>query len=145
MDELHKKYDECYGMIFNDSKIKDYIKNIGDYLDGLKKALPELERLAGSRDPDACFIIGRCYETGSIYEPDIRLAMKFYTRAAGMGNTDAMFNLGCIYMKLIPGGEQIALDYFQRAVERGCVDAKNALKYYEETKSGNDSASTGMG
>ena len=102
-------------------------------LPGLKAVLPQLEAMAENRDGEACFIIARCYETGSAVEQDIPAAMKYYTRAAGQGNTDAMFNLGCIYMNLGPGGVKIAVDYFEQAAQMGNTDAQMALKHYHQT------------
>ena len=104
------------------------------YWKGLEEALPALETLAQEGDSEACFIIGRCYETGSVFQQDIHSAMKYYTKAASVGNADAMYNLGCIYMGFGPGGVRIALDYFQQAAEKGCSEAKAALQHYEQTQ-----------
>ena len=104
------------------------------YWKGLEKALPGIEMLAQEGDPDACFVLGRCYEMGGIFQQDIHSAMKYYTKAAVSGHADAMYNLGCIYMGMGPGGVGIALDYFRTAAEKGCCEAKDALQHYEQTQ-----------
>lgn len=99
----------------------------------LRKAIPKLEAAAQTGDGDACFILARCYETGSVYPRDMAKAMELYQRSADSGNADAMFNLGCIYMTVGPGGQRLAKDYFERAAVKNCADAQFALgRYYEE-------------
>ncbi len=91
----------CYGLLAAAAmQGRDCAEQIGQ----LKQVWSQLEAMAQEQDPEGCFILGRCYETGSAVEQDIPLAMKFYTRAAAKGNLDAMFNLGCIYMQLGQSG-----------------------------------------
>lgn len=99
----------------------------------LQQVFPQLQEAAESADPEACFMVARCYETGSCVAQDIPAAMKYYTRAAMKGHADAAFNLGCIYMNMGPGGETLGLDFFGRSAEAGCADAQFALGYYHET------------
>ncbi len=96
---------------------------------GLQQVWEQLLKLADDGDGDGCFIVGRCYETGSVVEVDIPLAMKYYTKGAAKGNLDAMFNLGCIYMQMGNSGAAIAKDYFWDAAKRGHFDAKRALEH----------------
>lgn len=96
----------------------------------LGKVWPQLQALANDGESDACFILGRCYETGSCVEPDIHEAMRCYTQAAAKGNLDAMFNLGCIYIQFGGSGTLIARDYFQSAAEQGHCHAQLALSHY---------------
>ena len=64
---------------------------------------------------------------------DISLAMKYYTLAAGKGHLDAMYNLGCLYIRLGESGSSIAKDYFESAANQGHHHAQLALgHYYEE-------------
>lgn len=102
-------------------------------LSRLAQVLPQITHMADSADPEACFIAARCYETGSGVPQDIHTAMKYYTRAAMKGHGDAAFNLGCIYMQMGPGGEQLALEFFGKAADAQCADAQFALGYYYES------------
>lgn len=102
----------------------------------LHKVWSQLQALANDGESDACFILGRCYETGSCIEPDIHEALRCYTRAAAKGNLDAMFNLGCIYIQFGGSSELIARDYFQSAAEQGHHHAQLALSHYYD-KQGN--------
>ncbi len=105
-------------------------KDCAAAISGLQSVWDTLTVMAAAQDPDACFILGRCYETGSGVAPDIQLAMKHYTRAASKGNLDAMFNLGCIYMQLGQGGRVIAGDYFREAAEKGHAYARRAWEEF---------------
>ena len=102
------------------------------HIDRLKMVIDCLLSMAEEKDPDACFIVGRCYETGSALEQNIHAAMKYYTQAAGLGNVDAMYNLGCMYMLFGDGGAKIALDYFRQAADKGCREAKLAMNHYTQ-------------
>lgn len=90
----------------------------------------QLLQLAQNADPHACFIVARCSETGCGMPRDIIKAVAYYSRAASLGNVDAMFNLGCFYMHQGPEGESLALDWFQKAVDGGSSDAIAALSHY---------------
>ncbi len=101
-------------------------------MEQMKRVWDRLVKMAEEKDPDACFILGRCYETGSAVDADIQEAMRYYTRAAGRGNLDAMFNLGCIYIRMGRGGRAIAGDYFREAAERGHSSAREAWMYMQK-------------
>lgn len=98
----------------------------------LHKAVPILQEMASNADAEACFILGRCSETGIAMLQDIPEAMVWYTRAAGLGCADAMFNLGCIYIS--HGSEDVAVQYFERAARLGCIEAQKAAEHYFQTK-----------
>lgn len=105
-------------------------KMLDDAIKQLQAHLPQIEAMAENRDADACFILGRCYETGSAVPRSIPAAISWYIRAASLGSADAMFNLGCIYMNLDPNAEALALEQFHKAAERGCMEAAQALAHY---------------
>ena len=111
-------------------------ESFGQELKRLEDVLPELMRLAESKDAEACFAVARCYETGTVLERDIPAAMKYYTRAAALEHPDAMFNLGCIYMML--GDGKIAQSYFKQAASLGCVEAVQALRHMGKEKDRNE-------
>ncbi len=113
-----------YGMLaLAASQKKDCTEEIGQ----LRSVLPKLKAMAEGGDPDGNFILGRCYETGSVVEQDIPKAMQYYTRAASKGNLDAMHNLGCLYMQM--GQVTIAKEYFTEAAKAGHLYADNALAH----------------
>jgi len=106
-----------------------------DALKVLEDRLSEIRDMAENQDGEACFILGRCYETGSALSRSIPDAIVWYTRASGFGNADAMFNLGCIYMELDPDAKLLAVEQFRRAAECGCMEAKAALEFYYRQQS----------
>lgn len=101
----------------------------------METVIGEIRDKADQGDSDCCFILGRCYETGSAVQQDIPLAMKYYTKAAGYGNPDAMYNLGCIFISMGKGGRALAKDYFTEASNAGCKQAEAALAYMEKEDS----------
>ena len=106
----------------------------------LRDALPDLIRIADEGDADACFLIGRCYETGCGGTKDPERMIRYYVKAAEAGNTDALYNLGCFLMSR-PGQEEDALRfYFIPAAEKGNPDARQALIHYYRTRNDAESA-----
>lgn len=120
----------AYGLLAIAATIGD---DLTESVERLKKVFPDLEKQANQHDREACFILGRCYETGSAVLKDIPTAMKYYTQAATQNHLDAMFNLGCIYMSLGTGGERIAADYFEQAAQLGHQRSQLALNHYRQT------------
>lgn len=99
-------------------------------LEKLRESLPVIESLAEQGDADACFILGRCHETGSAAPQSLPDTIRWYLQAASLGHVDAMFNLGCVYMTLGPEARQLALDQFRQAADLGSQNAKLALAHY---------------
>lgn len=102
----------------------------------LESVMGQLTDMAQHADSDACFIVARCYETGCCVPQDMITAVAYYSRAASLGNTDAMFNMGCFYMHQGCEGEQLAVQCFQKAADIGHPDAARALAHYYETHPG---------
>ncbi|MBQ7098587.1 MAG: sel1 repeat family protein [Oscillospiraceae bacterium] len=96
----------------------------------LRESLPAIAARAERGDAEAGFILGRCYEMGCAVERSLPDAITWYLRSAAMGNADAMFNLGCIYMSLGPEAHRLALDQFRQAAEHGSPEARLALAQY---------------
>ncbi len=124
-----KKDPRCIYGLFAVSSIVNI--DVANHLEKLKAAFPLLVALAKGGNSDACFIVARCYETGSAVCLNLHLAMEYYTRAANLGNPDAMYNLGCIYMNF-GKNEDKALSCFRQAAENGCEDAKKAIERLEK-------------
>ena len=100
----------------------------------LESTIPALMALAQDGDAEACFIVARCSQTGSGMPQDPVMAVAYYIRAASLGDRDAMFNLGCFYMQQGPEGETSAVDWFQKAADAGCPEAKSALEHYYQAQ-----------
>lgn len=100
-------------------------------LERLYEVMPQITQKANDGERDYCFILGRCFETGSAVKQDMPLAIKYYTTAAELGDADAMFNLGCIYIRMGEVGRNIARDYFKSAANLGCDDARRALEHMQ--------------
>lgn len=96
----------------------------------LSQVFDILEQQADSGNAEDCFILGRCYETGSTVEPDMVKAMAYYTRAGIQGHADAMFNLGCMFMHRGPEGGPVGAYWFEQAAALGHTEATQALAYY---------------
>ncbi len=86
--------------------------------------LPEIEKAAEAGDADACFIMGRCYEIGVCKEQNMKIAIDYYEKAASLGNSDGMFNLGCIYINMGEFGAAVAKKYFTASA---ALNNKNAI------------------
>ena len=101
-------------------------------LEVLKNSFEKLKEMADCGDEEACFILGRCYETGSVVERNFENMMKYYTKAAIKNHLDALFNLGCIYMMSDESNRGMALMYYKKAAEQGHAHAQAALEHYEQ-------------
>lgn len=99
----------------------------------MKEVAGALMEMANSEDAEACFIVGRCSETGCGMPQDMITAVAYYSRAASLGNMDAMFNLGCFYMLQGPEGKHFALECFQKAAANGNREAAIALEHHNTT------------
>lgn len=66
--------------------------------------------------------VGDCYFNGYGTDENKQVAMGFYAEAAQAGNSDAMVNLGSIYLKGIPEiiqkSYKKAFDFFQEATKK---------------------------
>lgn len=85
----------------------------------LKAIVNRLEIMHNNDNGDASFILGRCYETGIISERNLNLAIKYYLKSAETGNSDAMFNLACIYISENNVEEKIIQDLLLSSARKG--------------------------
>lgn len=101
----------------------------------LQTALPKLQKLAEGGDGEACFMLGRCFESGAGTAPDIERALEHYKKAASAGNTDAMFNLGCFYVHTCADKNEVFTKYFLPSAALGNKNACLAVAFrYENMK-----------
>jgi len=103
-----------------------------DYFQALQTALPKLQKLADGGDGEACFMLGRCLESGAGTAPDIDLALEHYKKAANVGNTDAMFNLGCFYIHTCMSEDEVFTKYFLPSAALGNKNACLAVAFRYE-------------
>lgn len=103
-------------------------------LEKLRESLPVIESLAEHGDAEACFILGRCHETGSAAPQSLPDTIRWYLQAASLGHADAMFNLGCVYMTLGPEARQLALDQLRQAADHGSREALLALEHHRRSR-----------
>lgn len=60
-------------------------------------SISELESFAQSGESTALIELGRRYQTGTMVEPDLKRAVRYYREAAARGNPDGYFCLGQCY------------------------------------------------
>jgi uncharacterized protein len=85
----------------------------GDYA----RAINEWRPLAEAGDPDAQFNMGQAYKLGRGVQPDFRVALDWYRKAAAQGHLRAEDNLGLLMFQ--QGDRSNAMPYLQRAAMRG--------------------------
>ena len=100
----------------------------------LREAIPKIERLAEEGDGEACFLLGRCRETGCGLPPDRGEAIAWYRRAADLGSGDALFNLGCLMAEDPAFLDKAVQTFFLPAAEAGSYSAQMAVGYYYEQR-----------
>lgn len=106
--------------------------DISECIDEMREAFPKIVQMCKDSDKEAEFIVGRCYEMGISVEKKIELAIKYYLRSADKNYTDAMFNLGCVYLNCGLTLEKVAEGFFLPAAKLGNANACFALGYYYE-------------
>lgn len=108
--------------------------------ESFRKGFSYLMKGAELGEPECMYELARLYYLGHNGEHNIKLAMKWYNRAAEAGLRSAYFTLGCLYygeehaVKLgITIDYQKAWDYFQKGAELRSWDSYflMAFMYYE--------------
>ena len=107
---------------------RDAIAN-GDYA----AAVVELERAAATDDDTALTLLAALHHRGEGVPKDIQRAIELYTQAAELGNAEAQFNLGNIYLlgEGVRADESWALTYYRQAASQGHeLAARNMAELY---------------
>ena len=104
--------------------------DLSEYLTQLSRHFDNIRALFDDGDADAAFILGRCYETGTVVPQDIHTAIRYYSLAKDRGNSDAMFNLGCILISFGIDEQTIAEKYFLPAAKLNNPNACFALGHF---------------
>lgn len=96
-----------------------------------------LETAAEQYSADAMVALADCYSTGYYVEADDELAEHWYAAAAeqygieaALGKPGSMYGLGRLLLdgNGVEADREAALDYFRRAADAGCEDAREALE-----------------
>ena len=155
-----KAYDEAYEIYDHIAQEGnwDAMSKAGTYLitaddkEAAAKGFMYLETAANAGHADAIFNLAQAYETGKGVTRDIQMAYKLYSRAADMGNAQAMGRVGIYLCTGCCGFEknpQKGVDLLNKAADNNDAFAvgwrlsKNqktneALPYYETAASGNN-------
>lgn len=115
-------------------------EDFSEHLDALKDAFPILLDAADENDADACFIIARCFEKGLCTEASLDKAIEYYSRASALGNSDSLFNLGCINLYRGFDIDVVATECFLPSAQLENASAQFALGHYFEHKNDTQSA-----
>lgn len=105
-----------YGIVASNELMK--VENHAP-IEELKAIVNQLKIMHNNNDGDASFILGRCYETGIISERNLELAIEYYLKSAENGNSDAMFNLACIYISTKNAEEKVVQDLLLSSARKG--------------------------
>ena len=100
------------------------------YLNGeAKKALRDWEQLAGKKNADALFNLGQVYRLGQGAPSDERKAEGYYRRAADLGHTPAIRELGTLYIfrGQTPDSRAQGVALLENAAARGDARAEYVL------------------
>ena len=86
----------------------------------LPKAMAWYEKAAPNNAMSA-FTLGRIYDGSGLVETDLSKAAGYYQMAAKLGEPQAMFNLGHMYLndEGVPKDEEIAMEWIRKAGEAG--------------------------
>lgn|GEM_PF-1778899 len=99
----------------------------------------QMKVAAEKNDPNAQYVLGMQYLTGlSISKDpgeniqDEKLAFKWFSRAAEMGNEKAMFQLSLIFNegRIQPKNDKLAFSWMEKSAKKGYKDAKTQLGLY---------------
>ena len=106
-----------------EEKIAEALKNTANFA-----WVPKPKRIAKARHPQGVFLFAQIYDHGGPgFEPSMRLAKKWYEIGVQSSHTDAMNNLGALYLKGIAGkspNPRRAFKLFLRAAKRGNPNAE---------------------
>ncbi len=116
------------------SKLEDGIKAYEefDYI----KAFKIFENFAEKNDKTAQYYLGKMYEKADFVEKDINKAIFYYEEASKKNHPDAAYCLAMIYHrgKDVEKDDEMAKDYFDLAIINGHLEAREAIKIFEEAE-----------
>lgn len=91
--------------------------------------IAELKKKAGDSDPQAMYTLGVRYFNGDGVSASCKEALKWWRKAAALGNAEAMFHLGvcCSLGEGVPPDAGEALKWWGKAAALGNADAMNVM------------------
>ena len=99
-----------------------------------KKGFGLLYAIRDSRIRGALFDLALCFESGRGVEKNLRMALKYYKKAASLGDADPKCELArCLYYGIgVSRNQKAAAHWYRRAARQGHRDAQLALSYLYE-------------
>lgn len=115
-----------------DKGLNAYLGISSDLNDGesaREHAIPLFQEALAMGNTFSATLLGDCYETGIGIEPDYAEAMKWYRRAAELGEISAYYNIGCLYEngKGVEKNLSTAVEYYSLGAELDMPLCQNAL------------------
>lgn len=107
-----------------------------DTLRSHPEAIEALQDAAQKGNTDAAFLLATAYKEGKTGTKDTRSAMAWYSRAAKLGDADAMLMLGWLYYKGdATSGPDVAMAkmWFEKAAAKGVDEAVEMLEILNES------------
>jgi TPR repeat protein len=146
-DELKKMYEENdFGSyppekIFNDSKYNfNTMKSAPFFGEETLGIYPKIwEKLGEMSYTPALYELGLLYYNGEWwFEKDLKKSVKYHTKAAELGNADAMFELYVLYSTGtgVKKDNKVAIEWCQKAAEKGQPRACSNMAGFYATGNG---------
>lgn len=107
-----------------------------DTLRSHPEAITALKDAARQGNTDAAFLLATAYKDGKTGTKDTRSAVAWYTRAANLGDADAMLMLGWMFYKGDAANKPdvaAAKMWFEKAAARGVDEAVEMLDILNES------------
>jgi TPR repeat protein len=112
----------------------DYLYALKAYYDeSSSNDITAIETLKMQNIPDAAFLVAVAYEQGKMVKQDSIEALKWYEKAAGLGDVDAMLMSAWYYYKgdVIEKNSEKAKVWFEKASDLGDKEATEMLELFE--------------
>lgn len=104
-----------------------YLGGKGTKID-YSKAKESFEKAAQMGEANGYLHLGLMYVHGQGVKPDIKKAIQHFQDAANLGSSEAYYNIGYAYLvDESQRNERLAIEYFQKAEERGSLEAEVEL------------------
>ena len=102
-------------------KDSDFLLNKGadKYGDDYEESIEYYRLSAAMGNPQAISNLGYCYLYGRSIEPNVSLALAYFTIAADLGVIDALYKLGNIYSsdEFVDKDEELEKYYYEKAID----------------------------
>lgn len=125
--DVHERHTGETSAQFNLDALCNYSRTEPDHLD--KVTIAELRDRGNAGDTNAQYALGFAYENGSRVQQDLAEAVRWYQRAAALGNVYGQFLVAVAYArgKIVPQDVARAAHWYQKAAEQGHPSAQYNL------------------